>query len=167
MSTIAVIAGIFILLILVCSTWFGIPGTFLISIGALIRGWFTGFEIISIGVIVTLLLISTFLEILEFVLAGLTAKYSGGSKRTAVLGILGGLIGAVIGGGILFLIGAFVGLLAGSFFGAFLSESIGGTSFMKSTKISLSTIMGNIAAKLIKSTTVIVMGIWIFTITFS
>ena len=167
MSTVAVISGIFVLLILVCGTWFGIPGTFLISIGALIWGWSTGFILITPGIIITCFVISVFLELLEIFFSGLMVKFSGGSKKTAVFAILGGFIGAILGTGFLFLIGAFLGLLIGSFLGALFGELMSGKTVLDSMKISLSTIMGNIAAKLIKSTTVIVMGIWIFTITFS
>ena len=128
MSVITIIGITLGVLIAVCVTWLGFPGTFLIAIVSLIWGWMTGFHSITVGVILALFGVSILLEIMELVLGGLAAQYYGASKRSAVCAIVGGIFGTIIGAGVLFLIGAFVGLFAGSYLGAFLSEAVSGKS---------------------------------------
>ena len=159
------IVGIILsVLIAVCVTWLGIPGTFLIAVAALIWGGLTDFHLITIGVILVLFGVSILLEITELLLGGLAARYCGASRRSAVCSIIGGILGTIIGAGVLFLIGAFAGLLAGAYLGAFLSEAMSGKSISESNRVALGTVLGNVASKGIKSTAVILMGIWIFTI---
>ena len=164
MSVITIVGITLGVLIAVCITWIGFPGTFLIAIVSLIWGWMTGFHSITVGVILALFGVSILLEIMELVLGGLAAQYYGASKRSAVCAIIGGIFGTIIGAGVLFLIGAFVGLLAGSYLGAFLSEAVSGKSILESNQVALGTVLGNVAGKGLKSTAVIFMGIWIGTL---
>ena len=158
------IAAILLIIISIILTWMGISGTILLSIVALTWAWKTNFEIIPIGTMVTIFAIAIFLEILEFSLSGILARYQGGSKRTALLGMLGGFVGAVIGVGFLFVIGGFIGLLIGSFLAALFSEIYAGRPLERSMRIALSTIMGNLAAKIIKTIAIIVMGIYLLSL---
>ena len=164
MSVITIVGITLGVLIAVCVTWLGFPGTFLIAIVALIWGWMIDYHSITVGVILALFGVSILLEIMELLLGGLAARYYGASRRSAVCAIIGGILGTIIGAGVLFLIGAFVGLLAGSYLGAFLSEAMSGKSISVSNQAALGTVLGNVAGKGIKSTAVIFMGIWIYII---
>ena len=151
-------------LIAVCATWLGIPGTFLIAVTMLIWGWLTDFHLVTVGVILVLVGVSILLEVMELLLGGIAARYYGGSSRSAVCAIMGGVLGTIVGAGVLLLIGALAGLLAGSYLGAFLSEAMSGKPISESNRVALGTVLGNVASKGIKSTAVILMGIWIYTI---
>ena len=63
MSVITIVGITLGVLIAVCITWLGFPGTFLIAIVSMIWGWMTDFHSITVGVILVLFGISIFLEI--------------------------------------------------------------------------------------------------------
>ena len=125
-----------------------------------IWGWIDGFVVISILEILAVLVILILLEILEFTLSGLVAKYSGGEKRSALLAIFGGLMGTIVLGSLFFIVGALVGLFLGSYLGAYLGEVQVGKSKVEARKAALGALFGTLAAKLIKSSMAIVIGVW-------
>jgi len=65
MSVITIVGITLGVLIAVCVTWLGFPGTFLIAIVALIWGWMTDYHSITVGVILALFGVSILLEIME------------------------------------------------------------------------------------------------------
>ena len=83
-----------------------------------IWAWFGDFILISLPEIFIILALMILLEILEFALSGLAAKYSGAEKRSAFLAVVGGLLGTIVLGSLFFIVGAILGLLIGSYLDA-------------------------------------------------
>ena len=122
--------------------------------------WIGDFALISIPEIFIILGIMIFLEIFELTLSGLAAKYSGAEKRSAVLAIIGGLLGTLLLGSLFFIVGALLGLFLGSYLGAYWSERQLGKSKQDARRAALGALIGNLAAKLIKSAMTIIIGVW-------
>ena len=148
-------------LVFALTTWIGIPGTFIMALIALIAGWATGFEEILARHILVLFAVAILLEVVEFFLGGLAARISGASRRSAIFAILGGLVGAIIGAGTIFLIGALFGLFMGSFLGAFISEKLDGKTNAEASRAAAGAVIGNVVSKSMKSTAVVIIGIWL------
>ena len=108
MDVLIIIGIVLFTIIVALITWIGVPGTFIMSVFVLVCGWITGFTVITGTHILTIFTISIFLEIVEFFMGGMAARYYGASRRSAVFAILGGLAGTIIGVSILVPVGAFV-----------------------------------------------------------
>ncbi|UCD36885.1 MAG: DUF456 domain-containing protein [Fidelibacterota bacterium] len=152
---------VLVMIVAALVTWLGLPGTFIMSGLAFIYGLTTGFEVVTIGHVLSMVAISIALEGLEFFLGGLAARLYGASRRSAVFAIVGGVVGALVGVGFLIPIGAFVGLLAGSYLGAYVSEKSSGKTDAEAARAALGTVVGNVSSKAIKSATAIIFGIWL------
>lgn len=161
MDVLIIIGVILFTIIIALLTWIGIPGTFIMSILVLVCGWITDFAAITLHHIIVIFAISIILEGVELVMGGLAARYFGASRRSAVFAIIGGIAGTIIGVGILLPIGALVGLLLGSYLGAYLSEKLSGKSGADSARAALGAVLGNMVSKTLKSTTVLIIGIWL------
>ncbi len=161
MDVLITIGILLLTVVLAILTWVSVPGTFLMSILALIIGWATGFADITGGSILALFAVSVFLEVTEWFLGGLTARLYGASRRSAVFAILGGIVGAIIGLGLFVPFGALVGLLAGSYLGAYASERLEGRSGNEAARAALGAVIGNVVSKSIKSAAVVIIGIWL------
>ena len=125
-----------------------------------IWAWFGDFVLISLPEIFIILFLMILLEILEFALSGLVAKYSGADKRSAFLAVVGGLLGTIVLGSLFFIVGALLGLLIGSYLGAYWGELQAGKSSAEARRAALGALMGSIAGKLIKSATTVIIGVW-------
>ncbi len=157
-----IIIGIVLFTIVVALViWIGIPGTFIMSILVLVCGWITGFAAITPTHVIVIFGISIFLEVVEFFLGGLAARYFGASRRSALFAILGGIAGTIIGVSILVPVGALIGLFAGSYLGAYISENLAGKSSADSARAALGAVLGNVVSKTLKSTAVVIIGIWL------
>ncbi len=161
MDVLIIIGVILFTIIIALITWIGIPGTFIMSILVLVCGWITDFAAITFHHVIVIFSISIILEGVELFMGGLAARYFGASRRSAVFAIIGGIAGAIIGVGIVVPIGALVGLLLGSYLGAYLSEKISGKSGAYSARAALGAVLGNVVSKTLKSTTVLIIGIWL------
>jgi uncharacterized protein YqgC (DUF456 family) len=102
---------------------FGLPGTWLMILGALALEWWTPGDTVFGGPVLTVAVgLAALGEILEFVLGAAGTRQAGGSKRAAMLAIVGGIVGAILGTAIPVpvlgtLAGACIGAFAGSLFG--------------------------------------------------
>jgi len=158
-----IIATILIALVTLVSTvvvWLSLPGTFFMAGLVLLWGLFSGFATFTINHFITVLVAVLLLEGIEFLLGGFTAKISGASNRSAWLGIVGGLVGTFLGAALFVLIGALVGLLTGSYLGVYWGEKQRGRSHRAAAGAALATLLGNMAAKLLKSSAAVVIGVW-------
>jgi len=157
---------LYLILILVISVvsagtiWLGLPGSFLMLGFIFIWGWAGDFALISFTEIIVILAIMIILELMEFVLSGLAVRYTGAGKRSAFLAIIGGLLGTIILGSLFFLVGAITGLLVGSYLGAFWGERQAGKDKIQARKAAIGALVGTIAAKVIKSSVTIMIGVW-------
>jgi uncharacterized protein YqgC (DUF456 family) len=161
MNVLIIIGIVLFSLVVALLTWIGVPGTFIISFFVLLCGWLSGFEAVTFTHFAAILGISILLEGVEFLMGGLAARYYGASRRSAIFAILGGIIGTIIGAAIIIPIGALIGLLTGSYVGAYVSEKFSGKSDADSARAALGAVLGNIVSKTLKSTAVVVIGIWL------
>ena len=161
MDVLIIIGVILFTIIVALITWVGIPGTFIMSVFVLVCGWITGFAAITATHVLFIFTISIILEVVEFFMGGLAARYYGASRRSAVFAILGGIAGTIIGVSIFIPVGALVGLLTGSYLGAYLSEKLSGKTNADAARAALGTVLGNVVSKTLKSTTVVIIGIWL------
>jgi uncharacterized protein YqgC (DUF456 family) len=113
------IAGLtlFILVLLfgAFSILFGLPGTVIILIDAVIYAAVTGFERIGFKILLTLLVLSILAELADFVVGMAGAVKFGASMKAFWASLIGGMIGALLM--MPFLLG--LGAVAGGFIGGF------------------------------------------------
>ncbi|AHY46321.1 hypothetical protein RradSPS_1038 [Rubrobacter radiotolerans] len=99
----------------------GIPGVPLIFLSALLYAYFTGFEVVGGGVILTLGIFAAIAFVADFVFTAYGARRFGASNWGTTGGAIGGLVGAIAG--FFFAgVGALFGLIAGTIGGVFLGE---------------------------------------------
>lgn len=161
MDVLIIIGIILFTAVVALVTWIGVPGTFIMSVLVLVCGWITGFAAITPTHVIVIFTISIFLEVVEFFMGGVAARYYGASRRSALFAILGGIVGTIVGLGILVPIGALVGLFTGSYLGAYLGEKLSGKTDADAARAALGTVLGNVASKTLKSTAVVIIGIWL------
>lgn len=102
----------------------GLPGIWLIVLGAGVYALLTGGDPMGVGGLVTLLVLGVAAELIETLLGGVAAAQAGSSKRGMVGAVVGGIIGAVVGTPFFPVIGTVAGACVGSFVGAFVVELV-------------------------------------------
>lgn len=142
-------------------TWLGISGPVILAIVTLLWGIFGQFETVSGAQVFVVVLIAAGLELVEFLMGGLAARYYGASSRSMWLAILGGVVGTIIGAGLFVFVGALLGLLAGSYAGAYLGELSQGRSESEAARAAMGALLGNVASKTLKMIATLVMGFWL------
>lgn len=107
--------------------------------------------------VIVLAVLATLGEVAEFAAGAANAKRAGGSRRSAVLAIIGSVIGGVIGLGLglpIPVIGPFVGAVllagAGAFIGAVLGESWKGRGLEESWQVGEAAFWGRLGGSLAK-----------------
>lgn len=103
------------------SLLFGLPGTFLIVVAALVYAWATGFAAVHWATIAWLLLLALLGEGIEFFAAAAGAAGDRPSRRVTICVLAGGFAGGIIGAPFLFGVGALLGALLGAFASAVLA----------------------------------------------
>jgi uncharacterized protein len=148
---------IFVLILGVFSTIFGIPGTVIILIDAVIYALFTGFERIGGKVLITLLILSVLAELSEFAVGmGGAAKF-GASKKSLAASVIGGIIGAVLLSPFMLGLGAVLGAFLGGFAGVFVVELSKQSRLKPSLRAAWGTIVGRVAGICVKGAFALVM----------
>ena len=105
--------------VLVCLL--GLPGPFLITGASALVGWFTGWQVVPVWLVVVFFVLALLAEVLDQWL-GIASARSYGSTRAGMWGsFLGSLAGALVGIPIPFF-GSLFGAFMGAFLGAFLLE---------------------------------------------
>jgi len=140
--------------------WINLPGSFLMLAFIFIWAWIDGFTLISQPELLAIFGLLVLLELLEFALGGLAAKYAGANKRSALLAMIGGVAGTIVLGSLFFVVGAVVGLLGGSFLGAYWGETQAGKSPGEARRAALGALLGSLAGKLLKSAATVILGVW-------
>jgi len=125
----------------------GIPLSWL---GLLIYAWGTGFERISITLVVVFFVLTLLTLVLDFVVPMLGAKKYGASK----FGIFGALLGFMVG---IFVLGPW-GIILGPFIGALLGELIVRGNPKEAAGPALGTFLGFVAGTLFKITVILIMA---------
>ena len=97
-------------------TVFNLPGVWLVYISVVLLSWFTGFTVITPGILIVLFVVSVVSTLVDNLGLLLGAKKMGASTW--------GMVGAVLGGVIGLFVGNFVGFLIGPIVGATLFEVV-------------------------------------------
>jgi len=129
---------------------FGVAGTFIIAADSLVYGLATGFEKISITLVIVLFGISIGLEIFEAVFGAMLAKKFGGSKWAAAGAIIGGFLGAVAGSSAAPVIGTLLGGFFGAFTGAAIFELLTSGDSKRSLHAGIGAFIGALTSKITK-----------------
>ena len=119
-----------------------LPGNILIFAGALVYGIFTGFEEVTLWVLVALAGITIGAQVLDYVAAAYGAKRFGASKY----GIWGAIIGGILG----LIILNIVGLIVGVFLGAIVPEMLLGQGLKEALRIGWGSLLGFLGGTLMK-----------------
>jgi uncharacterized protein YqgC (DUF456 family) len=99
----------------------GLPGVTLIFLSALVYAFLTGFEFVSVPVLLLLFLFAAVAFVADFFATSYGARRFGASNWGTVGGAVGGIVGALIG--LLFVgVGSIFGLIFGTIGGIFAGE---------------------------------------------
>ncbi|MEO8602965.1 MAG: DUF456 family protein [bacterium] len=161
MTTVLHVAGL-MLLFLGCAAAlfalvFGLPGTVLIVLFAMLYGWATGFVAVQWSTIGWLALLAVVAEGLEFFAGAAGAVGARPSRRVTIGAIGGAFVGAILGAPILFGIGALLGALAGAFIGAAVAVRSEGGSLDESLTTGMAALRGRLLGFIVKSALAVVM----------
>jgi uncharacterized protein len=148
---------IFVLILGVFSTIFGLPGTVVILIDVFIYALFTGFESIGGKVLLTLLILSVLAELSEFALGIAGAARFGASKKALTYSVIGGIIGALLLSPVMLGLGAILGAFLGGFAGVFIVELLRQSRLRPSLRAAWGTIIGRVAGICVKGAFALVM----------
>lgn len=120
-------------------------GTLIILIGTILYTLLTGFSVIGLKTLLTLLFLYLCGEALEYILIILGAKKLGASNAGVAGALIGAIIGAIVGVSF-FGVGIIPGTFAGLFLGAFLVEYIIHQDLVKSLKAGAGSLLGRIGS---------------------
>lgn len=115
-------------LVFLASVLFNLPGTWLMVAAAVLLDWLQpGEAMFTPAVLYGSVALALLGEVTEFVFGAAGARRSGGSRRGAMLAIVGGVVGAVLGTGIpVPVLGTVFGASAGAFAGSLLGDLLAG-----------------------------------------
>ncbi len=127
-----------------------LPGIPLSWLGLLIYAWGTGFERISITLVVVFFILTVLTLVIDFVAPILGAKKYGASK----FGIFGAFLGFIVG---IFVLGP-LGIILGPFIGALLGELIAKGKPKEAVGSAFGTVLGLVAGILFKIIVILIMA---------
>lgn len=110
------------LFVAVFTTFFGLPGNFIVLGAAVAYAFGTHFSQFGWGYLLVLAGLAVLGEILEFLFGTFTSVRYGGSRWSAFGSFVGGVGGAIVGTGLFPLVGTVIGAFLGAFLLAFLFE---------------------------------------------
>jgi uncharacterized protein YqgC (DUF456 family) len=155
------IAGLTIFIFVLCagifSIIFGIPGTIIILIDAIMYAFVTGFEKIGIKIILALVAITILAEGLDFVLGISGAARLGITKRIVFISALGGLAGAMVLTPALFGLGAVLGIFLGGFACVLMFELLHQSRLKPALRSGYGALLWRVAGTLAKGSCALVM----------
>ena len=155
----------FLLIVVTAIGWFlqllGLAGNWLIVVAAALYAWWVPIDerlAISTSTLIALLVLAIAGEIVEFVAGAAGVAKVGGSRRSALLALVGSIVGGIVG--------VFVGLpipvvgsvaaailfaAAGAMAGAFIGESWKGRDFDTSLEVGKAAFVGRVLGTLAKT----------------
>jgi len=161
MDTVLHLAGL-LLLLAIClaafaSLLFGLPGTFLIVVAALVYAWATRFAAVTWSTVGWLCLLALSAE--GFELLAVTAGAAGErpSRRVMVAAVVGGIVGGLVGTPLLFGVGSLLGALAGAFTGAAVAAISEGGSMGAAFSAGRTAFRGRLLGFVLKAAVAVVM----------
>ncbi len=140
-------------LIGVALTVLGLPGTWLMVLGALgVEAWRP--ELLSWGAIITAATMALLAEVAELAAGAVGAKKAGGSKRSAIGAIVGGILGGIVGTFAIPIpiVGTVLGAALGSgAAAAFMELSVEGRSSAQIRRVGWGAFIGRLVATVLKT----------------
>lgn len=133
-----------------------IPGVPLAAGAALLAGWITGFEKLSLTPLLIITALAVLAQVLDMVGGWIGTKYSGGSNA----GVWGSIIGSLIG----VIVAPPFGFLPGAFLGAMLFELLANRSLDEAWRSGLGSMLGALGGTFMKL--LFLIGIGIITIAY-
>jgi len=140
---------------------FGLPGTFVIVVDALIFAWLTNFQPITWEFLGILLGLSIIVELIEFFLSAAAAKKYGSSKWGMWGAIIGGFFGAFLATPFAPILGTIFGAFIGAFLGAFVFEYIRDSDVNRALKSGWGAFLGALTGRFLKLIVAIAMIVMI------
>jgi uncharacterized protein YqgC (DUF456 family) len=131
-----------------------LPSTPLIALGAIIYGFMTGFERLSVQGVVWVVVLALLAQLIDYLASVIGAQRFGASKE----GIWGGVLGSIAG---LVLLPPF-GFLPGALLGAMGAELLNGRRLVEAWRSGLGALLGTLGGILVKILIVIAMGVVVF-----
>ena len=128
-----------------------------ITITTLVPALVTGFDPISVNLLLWLLGLALLGEGIEFVVGTFYVAKKGASKLGVAGAFIGGLLGAMVGNGVIPVIGAVLGSFAGAFGGAVAGEYVNRERLEPSLRVGGHAFLGRLLAILIKHAIALVM----------
>jgi uncharacterized protein YqgC (DUF456 family) len=132
------------------SILFGLPGTVIILIDALLYASVTGFERIGLKVLITLLVLTILAEIVDFAVGMAVALKFGVSRSAFFSFIIGGVVGAFVMTPFMLGLGMIVGAFLGGFAGMLLTELIRRNALKPTLREAWGVILGRAAGICVK-----------------
>ncbi len=148
---------IIILFIGIFSIIFGIPGTVIILIDVILYALITGFERVTIKIILLLLVMSVLAEGIDFSLGVAGAARFGISKKVIWISIISSFIGALALTPFFFGLGTVAGSFLGGFTGTLAVELIEQSRLKPALRIGYRAILGRVAGTLLKGSLALAM----------
>ncbi len=167
MNTLMIFITVLVAVISIILVWFNLPGTFVFlllvfCLDYLFKTTSESYIEFSENSFIMILVIFLLAEIIEFILSAIMVKNKGGKNSSAFLSILGAIIGAIIGNFIFPIIGAIIGLIIGSYFMTYYNEKNLGRSSQEASEIAISTTLGYLIGKFMKSLLIIISLFYLF-----
>lgn len=160
-STVMIANIAFILAILagVIMTIIGLPGNLIILLTGLLYGYYDHFDKMDYAILVIVLGIFIIAEIIEFVAGVVGAKKEKASKRAMFATFIGTIVGGIWGTAILPVLGSLLGALCGAFIATAVAEYSKTKDLDQAKRVGKSVLKGQIIAIIIKSTAAVSMAI--------
>jgi uncharacterized protein YqgC (DUF456 family) len=146
-------------------TAFQLPGTWLIVLATALMGWWrwdaAAEPMIGWWALGLLLALAVLGEVLEFIAGALGSSQAGGSWRSGMLAIAGGILGAVVGTVLLPIpvIGTLVGAALGAAAGSLLGERWAGREWAHSFRVGQGAAVGRLLGSVAKLVVAAVMWV--------
>lgn len=141
----------------------GLPGTWLIVVGAMLYSIFFGFDggaSSPWAVNAILLGLAIFGEIVEFFVGTLGSKPLKVSNGAIICAFIGGIVGGIIGVPV-FLVGALLGIFVGAFLGALIYEWVTLKNFGRALVNATAVLATRVVATFLKTSLALGMGIYL------
>jgi uncharacterized protein YqgC (DUF456 family) len=148
---------ILVLLFGAFSVLFGLPGTVIILIDAVLYAVVTGFERIGFKILATLLILSILAELADFAVGMGGAVKFGASRKAFWASVIGGLIGAFLMTPFLLGLGAIAGGLFGGFAGILIIELLRRNRLKPALRAAWGAVLGRAAGICVKAVFALIM----------